>query len=502
MSAPVNLSVSRLVNFQSVITPQGVQAPALNTGLVIGTSAVIDVVTRMRVYQTLAQVAADFGTSAQEYLAAEAWFDQNPQPTQMNVGRWANGATNGQLFCAPLSTANSLVSAWTAVTAGEFGISVNGAAQNITCGTMAGVTTLQGVAAIIQTALRAIGTGGYAAATCTYDAVYNRFIITSGTTGTSSAVSFLTAGAANDISVMMNGQAADSGAYVANGISAESLLAAVVILDNMFGGQWYHEFAPSAADTDCEAIGPYFDGDATPHFQWYNSQETAMLAPNATTSIGYLMQQLLTQHTAIQYSSQSQYAAWSTAARIATVNWQGSLTAIALFYKQDVGVAAETLTASQITNLESYNVNVFVAYANGVPIIEPGICPSGQFIDTIVGVDWLRNQCATNVFNILFTQTTKIPQTDAGVNTLLTGVSQACGQGVTNGLLAPGVWNAGGFGTLQEGQTLPKGYYVYAPSVASQSEAQRAERVCPPIQVASKLAGAVDLVSGTIYVNQ
>jgi hypothetical protein len=501
-AANINLPVSRLVNVGVVLSPAGAQAPQLNTGLVLGTSTVIDVVSRMRTYLTLAAVATDFGTSAQEYLAAQAWFGQTPQPTSLNIGRWAQAASAGQLFCAPLSAANSLVSAWTGITTGKIQLSVNGVGPSVTGNiNFTGATTLAGIAALIQTAIQAIG-GGFAAATCTYDPVFNRFIITSGTTGTSSTISFLTApGSGTDITAMMGGLVTSSGAYVANGIAAETALAAVVIFDNLFGGQWYNLFIPSAADSDATAIAPYIDGDATPHFFWFNSQETAMLASGDTTHIGYLLQQLLSQHAAVQYSSQSLYAVWSMAARIATVNWSGSNTAISLMYKQEPGITPETLNGTQITALESYNVNVFVTYANGTSIIEQGICPSGQFIDTIIGIDWLRTQIQTNIYNLLFQSTTKIPQTDAGVTTLESGVTAACEQGIINGLGAPGTWNSGGFGQLVQGQFLDQGYYIYAIPVAQQSQSQRQARQSPPIQVAFKLAGAIDDVSVVVNVN-
>ena len=509
----INLPVSRLVNFQAVLTPQAFQAPSLNTGLVLGTSTVIDVVTRMREYFTLAAVATDFGTSAQEYLSAVAWFGQSPQPQSLFIGRWANAASAGQLFCGALSAANSLISAWTGITTGKIKLAVDGGSATATGAIdLSAVTTFAGIAAAIQAAVQLLG-GAFAAVTCTYNPVYNRFFFTSGTTGTTSAISFLTApGSGTDITGMLAGLSTSSGAYVANGIASETLLAAIVLFDNQFGGQWYNEFAPSAADADVLAIAPYFDGDATPHFQWSNTQETAVLTANDTTNVGYKLQQLVSQHTAVQYSSTSLYAVWSMAARIATVNWAGSNTAISLFYKQEPGIAPETLTGTQISNLEGYNVNVYGIFwaqssaipgvpAPPVPILEPGICPSGQFIDTIVGIDGLRTQCQTNVFNILFSQTTKVPQTDAGVTTLETGVESACTQYVTNGFLAPGPWNAAGFGQLVQGQYLDKGYYVYAAPVASQSAGQRAARACPPIQVAAKLAGAIDTVAGTIFVN-
>ena len=127
---------------------------------------------------------------------------------------------------------------------------------------------------------------------------------------------------------------------------------------------------------------------------------------------------------------------------------------------------------------------------------------NGYFFDEIQGTDWLQNYIQTAVYNLLYTSNTKIPQTDAGINLILTTVSQCLDQAVTNGLVAPGVWNAAGFGALQQGQTLTKGYYVYAPPVATQSQADREARKAPVIQCAIKLAGAVHFADVIINVNR
>jgi hypothetical protein len=503
MTAPINLPVSRLVNVGLVITAQAVQAPSLNTGLILGTSTVIDTVQRLRTYATLTAVAADFGTVAEEYLAAVLWFGQSPQPTQLSVGRWCKLAAAGTLQCAPLSSANQLISAWTSINAGSFKVAVDGGAvTNVPGMNFTGATTLAGVAAIIQTALQGLG-GSFAAVTCTYSSVYNKFVITSGTTGSTSAVSFLTAGSTGtDISAQMGGLVT-SGGYVANGIAAETALAAVVLFDNQFAGQWYNLFIPDAVDSDHTAIAPYIDGDFTPHFYWINTQEVQVLASGDTTHIGFLLQQLQSQHTAWQYSSQSLYAVWSMAARIATVNWAGNNTAISLMYKTEPGVIPETLTETQINALEAYNGNVYVTYQFGTStsIIEPGICPSGQFIDTIIGADGLRLQVQSNIFNLLLGTPTKIPQTDDGVALLENGADAAGGQYVINGFLAPGTWTGSSFGQLTSGQWLDKGYYVYAQPIANQTQSQRAARISPPIQMAAKCAGAIDSVGVTVFVN-
>lgn len=84
----------------------------------------------------------------------------------------------------------------------------------------------------------------------------------------------------------------------------------------------------------------------------------------------------------------------------------------------------------------------------------------------------------------------------------MTTIESRLEQAVTNGLVAPGVWNGDSFGALQSGDTLTKGYYVYAPPVATQSQADREARNSTVIQVAIKLAGAVHATDIIINVNR
>ena len=162
----------------------------------------------------------------------------------------------------------------------------------------------------------------------------------------------------------------------------------------------------------------------------------------------------------------------------------------------------ETLNATQITNLEAKNANVFVAYNNSTAIIERGTVASGDFLDVIIGTDWLALNIQTALYNLLYTSNTKIPQTDAGTNMLVTTIEGICALGVVNGLMAPGVWTTGGFGALSMGDFMPKGFYVYAPPVATQLATDRAARKSVTIQVAVKLAGAIHTINTIINVNR
>lgn len=324
------------------------------------------------------------------------------------------------------------------------------------------------------------------------------------TTGTNLSVSgaTLSGGSGVDVSSTLGINTASSGAYVANGVAAESALAAVVILDNQFSNQWYGLVGLGIADSDVLAIAAYVEADSvTRHFFGVTTQEGGCLVASDTTNIAYQLKQLAYNHTAVQYSSTNPYAVVSLLARILTTNWTANNTTITLMYKQEPGIVAESLSVSAVNAIEGFNANVFVNYNNSTAIIEMGTTASGQFIDTIIGLDWLTLTLQAAWYAALYETPTKIPQTDAGMHILATVAENTLIEAVNNGLLAPGVWNSGGFGQLSQGDFLSKGFYVYQPSVNSQPQNLRATRVSVPFQIAVKLAGAVQTIDGQILVN-
>ena len=489
------LSVSRLINVTVNLAPTGAQFANVNALMVIGSSNVIDTVQRVRSYNSIAAVAADFGGTAPEYLAAVDFFNQSPQPTQLYIGRWAQAATSGQLVGGTLTATNSLIATWTAITSGGVNLTIDGTARNLSGLNFSAATNLNGVAAIIATALSTNGT-------CTYNSVNNNFTITSSTTGASSTVSFATAGAGTDISVLLNMRnTAGNGAYVVAGQIAESALKAVQTIDNL-PTQWYGLMIASTSvqDSDHIAIAAYIEG--TFHIYGVGTTETGALTSTSTTDIGYILAQTGYKRTFTQYSSYDPYAVASMFGREFTVNYQGNNTVINLMYKIEPGITAENLTASQADSLIAKRYNFYVNYNNGTAILQNGVMTGPFYIDEVHGTDALSNQIQTNVYNLLYTTPTKIPQTDAGITQIVNVVEATCAAFVANGLLAPGTWTTSGFGTLNQGDFMPKGYYVYAQPVALQATADRAARKSPPIQVAAKLAGAVDTVNVAITVNR
>lgn len=493
------LSVNRLIDVQLVLSPVAAQGANLNSLLIVGDTNEINVSERIRSYNSLEDVAADFSTTDPEYKAAALYFSQVPQPNQLYIGRWAATATAGMLIGGALSASEQDIASWNAVTAGQFKIAVDGGvATNVTCGSFAAAANLNAVAAIIQTAVRALA-GAFANVSVAWNGT--QFVFTSGTTGVASAVAALTAGTANDISAKLKGTAALLSKTVP-GIAAESPVAAVVILDGN-SISWYGlMFATTAVINNSQnlAVSDFVEGAGKPHIFGITSTNAACADPASTTDIAYLASAANYNRTFVQYSDNA-YAVASFFGRAITVNFNGSNTTITMMYKVEPGVVPQNLTPTQADALQDKNADVFVTYQNDTAIIQYGTVASGAFFDEIFGLDWLRDAIQTAVFNLLYTSN-KVPQTDAGNHLIVNVITSVLNQGVTNGLIAPGQWNAPGFGQLAQGQFLDKGYYVYAPPIVTQSQADREARRSVVFQIAVKLAGAIHTVDIVINVNR
>ncbi|RQT08949.1 DUF3383 domain-containing protein [Burkholderia contaminans] len=440
--------------FQVTSKSSGIGAAASGTVTLTGNPAANDTVT---INGTAVTFVASAPTGSQVLIGA------NAAATAANLQAFLAASTDANLSQCSYSTTGAV----TTVTA----IAVGNAGNAITLAKSSSAITLSG----------ATLAGGVAAST----------------------VSYATApGSGTDVSAMLGLTSGLASAPV-NGIAAEQPTAAVAVFLDRFASKFLGiEFADTAVTDDQHvAVAAMIEADQA-HIYGITTQNPQTLDPTVTTDLASRLKALNYQYSVIQYSSASPYAISSFLGRLLTVDFNGNSTTITMDYKQEPGIVAETLSTSQANALQAKNCNVFAAYQNNTAIVQYGVTPSGIFVDSIYNAIWFKNAVQTAVYNLQYQSPTKIPQTDAG-NALIAGaISSVCDQAVTNGYLAPGVWNSAGFGAIVQGQTLSKGYYVYAPPISSQSQADREARKSVSFQVAAKEAGAIGDVDIALTVNR
>ncbi len=492
------LNPSRLVRCEVNLSPIAAARRGFGTLMIIGDSAIINGYERYRSYTDLDSVADDFGTSAPEYLAAALYFGQSPRPETLMIGRWLQAATSGALYCGVVaaSAQAALLASLKAITDGEFKIAIDGDAtpDRISSLDFHSCTTLSGCATVIDTAL----TG----ANCEWDG--EKFIISSASTGVNSSIAFLTAGggAGTEISGIIKGTSA-LGLLELPGYAAEEPVAAIADLCDKSGAWYGLGFAVTNSLSDAQILANAAYVEAASPARMYGVTETDANTPESvyTSDIAYQLEALEYARTFCVYSANAN-AACSVFGRAFSVNFSANRSTITLMYKQMPGITAENLTETQALTLEAKKCNVFAAYQNDTAILQYGVMCDGSYIDERHGLDWFQDALQTAEYNLLYTSKTKIPQTDAGQNMLIAVAAGVCQEAVNNGLVAPGTWNAAGFGQIELGDYLKDGYYIYSAPMALQAQADREQRIAPPIQIALKLAGAIHEMDVIVDVNR
>lgn len=487
------LPVSRLIRVSVNLSPLAAARRSFGILMVAGDSDVIDPVERFREYTTIEAVALDFGTNAPEFFAAQLYFGQSPKPNTMYIGRYVRTATSAILKGGILTTAQQLISNFTSITNGGFKVDIDGVEQDILALDFSSETNLNGVASVITAALTD--------AVCTWNG--SRFIITCDSTGVTSEIGFASAPSAGvDISTILK-LTSVLALQPVPGFDAETPVECATELAEI-SSNWYGlTFASSVMPTDDQsvAVAGLIQALGTSRIFGVTATSTLVLEATVTNDIASRLLDLGYTRSFTQYSA-NPYAICSFFGRAFSVDFNANRSTITMMYKQEPGVVAENLTDTQATTLKNKRCNVFVNYDNNTAIIQYGVMSGPAYFDEIHGLDWFQNAVQNECYNLLYTSKTKIPQTDSGANQIVTAISKVCDEAINNGLAAPGTWNADGFGQIERGSYLKTGYYIFATPIANQSQSQREQRVAPPIQVALKLAGAIQEIDVIVDVNR
>lgn len=179
--------------------------------------------------------------------------------------------------------------------------------------------------------------------------------------------------------------------------------------------------------------------------------------------------------------------------RAFAVNYSGSNTTITMNLKDLIGIQADTNISETILNqCVTLGVDCFPSVEGLAKVISNR--QGGMYFDQVCNQIWFLNAIQRAVFNTLATTSTKIPQTEGGIEKLTKAIRSVCTQGVTNGFIAPGTWNSPDtFGDYDDffRNIEEFGYYIYHQPVTQQAQSEREERKAPLFQIAVKEAGAV-----------
>ncbi|HVN66743.1 MAG TPA: DUF3383 family protein [Candidatus Sulfotelmatobacter sp.] len=188
--------------------------------------------------------------------------------------------------------------------------------------------------------------------------------------------------------------------------------------------------------------------------------------------------------------------------KLMSVDYTGSNTALTMNGKQFAGVPVDSvITSGSVYNdAEAAGSDVYISI-QGTPFCRS--FGANLFADQVTGRIWLKNAIQVAYANLLAQASTKIPQTDTGLDMIRAVLKTVMIQGVRNGYIAPGVWQlADTFGNQQDflNNLANYGFYIYMPPIGSQSLSDIQDRKAPLAQIAYNEAGAVHKGSVILYV--
>lgn len=188
------------------------------------------------------------------------------------------------------------------------------------------------------------------------------------------------------------------------------------------------------------------------------------------------------------------------AGRALSTNFSGSNTTQTMHLKDLIGVQPDgAITSNILAKAQAAGADVYISF-RGVP--KTFTSGANEFFDNVYNILWFVEALQVAEFNVLAQTSTKIAQTEGGMDVLKGAARKVCEQAVTNQFSAPGEWTSPTtFGPQADffDNIRQRGYYIYSQPISQQAVVEREARQAPLIQVALKYAGSIH--KGNILVN-
>lgn len=190
------------------------------------------------------------------------------------------------------------------------------------------------------------------------------------------------------------------------------------------------------------------------------------------------------------------------ASRGLSVNFSGSNTTTTMNLKTLATIQPDPTMSQTIFNeANTSGADIYPSIQGDSAIISNG---ANSFFDQVYNQRWFVGALQVAGYNYLAQTSTKVPQTEQGMDGLKGAYAGVCLQGITNGYLAPGTWTSPttfGNQALLLANISQQGFYIYSQPIAQQLQTARAARQAPLVQIAVKEAGAIQTSSVIVYVN-
>lgn len=416
----------------------------------------VNTATRLESFTKLSSIADALagGSNAPEYLAAQAVLSQNPRCKRVALGHMRGSKT---------ITDN----------AGTF---TGGSVRVVVCGheivqnySSSKDATLTALAVLIE-ALAEIDTAVYNAGAHTIVITPETGYVASVVVDTSSVTGTMTA--------------AVTATVIENITDALNAI-------NEYNAGWYGLVITSRTQADQEDAAAW--AEANRKIAGFASSDTDIVnvaASSDTTSLAAILKATAYARSFVVYCelAATQYPEAALLGRVFPLD-TGSWTSK---FKTLAGITVSNLTPTQESNALAKNCFIYTE-VGGVNITAEGKVAEGEWLDTIVNVDWLHSRITEEVFTVLV-RAKKVPYDDTGINTIGAAVSTPLQLAIGMGMLTAIQFN--------DAEEQIGGYIVNVPKAADVPSTDKNLRILNNVTFTAWLAGAIHAVtiSGTVTV--
>ena len=245
-----------------------------------------------------------------------------------------------------------------------------------------------------------------------------------------------------------------------------------IILSGDLGKSWYGVLLDVPDQTDTVAVATWVESNKRIHVATSNEADALTADVDDTGSVLKAAGRLRSLY---QYCGTPADHADAALMGFALAHEPGT---VAMANKTLAGVHPDGLTDGQIGYLDGKNSNYYVSIA-GAGRERVGRMANGQWLDVVMGVDWIQSDMTLNIFNVISTLP-KIPFTDAGIALIVNQMRLTLDTAKAKGIV--------------------DSYEILVPTAASFTQSQKQTRIADGITFTAVLSGSIQksVVTGVV----
>lgn len=380
-------------------------------------------------FTELADVAAYFGSTSEEYKRAAfyfGWISKNiTRAKKIAFARWVDVATAPELYG---KTANYALASFTSITSGSFTLTLGADTNTMSGINLSGAASLSAVAGLIQAAIRAKTGAMWTAATVTYNATAKRFELVGGVTGNA----VINVGASTPLSAALGWDGAiESDGKVAETITDTLNLSAGA--SNNFGS---FSFIPALSESEVTEAATWNDAQNV-LYQFLVPVVTANTAAYNTALIGLSGVNVTLSEIA------NEYPELVPGVILAATNYDAK-NSVQNYMYQSFTLTPGVVDTTVSTTLDNLRVNYYGRtqtagqnldfYQRGVMM---GLATDPVDMNTYANEQWLKDAAAASVMELLLSLS-KVSANNKGRGQLISQLQSVVQQALSNGTISPG----------------------------------------------------------------